>query len=306
MPLDFTALKTFKVVAEQASVTNAANILHCVPSAVTTRIRQLENELGQKLLVRSAKGMVLTPAGRVLMPYAQKAVSLIDETEKAIRQDEEPRGTLCVGATDTAATIYLPSVFATYHETFPNVQFEITSSVTTELIELVKDHSLDCAIINTQVEDPLFNCELVRTERLVIASARSVSAPFKDKEVTFLAARAGGAQRKRIEDWWRTEDYPPMRITELPSLGLRLSFAAAGIGITVVPLSAIEKLAIRDSVRLHAIPEPWCWQDTILISRKDSPSFAARKHFRSILHEFFDNSVNDSLSENRHKHLPEI
>ncbi|WP_226781414.1 LysR family transcriptional regulator [Oceaniglobus trochenteri] len=282
--MNLANLTTLKIVCDTASVTKAAARLHCVPSAVTARLKQLEAEVGQKLVTRESSGMVPTPTGRILLEYSEKAIKLFDEAAKAVRHDAEPRGTLRVGATDTAATIYLPPVFARYHETYPDVTFEITSTVTSELIALVKAHDLDCAIINTQPADPALNIEMVRRERLVLASARRVSDPFGQRDSTFLAARAGGAQRKHIEQWWASSGYPQLRIIEMPSIGLRLSFAAAGIGITVLPLSALENIANRDTVRLHDIPEPWCWQDTVLISRADSPEFAARRRFADILH----------------------
>lgn len=286
--MDLLGLKTLKTVVEFGSVTRAAEALHCVPSAVTARVRRLEDELGRKLLTRKSKAMVPTPTGRILLAYAERAVKLFDEAEKAARQDATPRGRLRVGATDTAATIYLPPVLARYHETYPDVALELTSTVTAELIAMVKDHALDCAIVNTRPGDPLLTSELVREERLVLASARSIADPFARDPVTFLAARAGGAQRKRIEQWWSEAGHAPMRIIELPSIGLRLSFAAAGIGVTAMPLSALDALAHRQAVRLHDIPDPWRRQETVLISRADSPSFAARRCFREMLHAAFN------------------
>lgn len=285
--MDLTAFKTLKAVADHASVTRAADALYCVPSAVTARIRQLESEIGQKVLIHQNNQMRLTVAGRTLYAYAERAIKIFEDAQKAVSDDSEPRGTLRIGATDTAATIYLPPVFARYHETFPDVAIEITSTVTSELTAMVKDHSLDCAIINTQLDDPDIVCERVRKERLILASARSNKNPYEQDHVTFLAARAGGAQRKRVETWWSQGGYPPMRVIEMPSIGLRVSFAAAGIGVTVLPVLALDGLANRDTLRLHDIPEPWSWQETVFISRRDGPGFAALRKFREMLHEAF-------------------
>lgn len=281
--MDLTALKTFRTVAETSSVTRAAHILCCVPSAVTARLRQLEDEVGQPLFLRERQGMILTPKGRVLLDYAEKAMSLFQEAERAVRSDDHPEGTLKIGATDTAATIYLPRVFSAYHQSFPEVQLEITSGVTETLIAAVRDHQLDCAIVNRDVTDPEFRAEKVRRERLVLVSSLTVDEPEKMDEFTFLAAPGGCVQRARIEEWWGKSGRAPIRIIEMSNIELRISCAAGGMGITVLPLSTVERLADRETVRFHDIPEPWCWLDTYLISRADSLSFAARRQFRSIV-----------------------
>jgi DNA-binding transcriptional LysR family regulator len=285
--MDLSALKTFQAVAETASVTRAADKLCCVPSAVTARLRQLEQEIGQPLFLRERQGMILTPKGRVLLDYAKKAMVLFDEAEKAVRHDDLPQGTLKVGATDTAATLYLPRVFAQYHLSYPDVSLEVTSGVTETLIAGVRDHKLDCAIVNREVRDPLFKAEQVRRERLVLVSALTVDQITDADEFTFLAAPTGCVQRARVEEWWSEGAHAPIRLIEMANIEMRISCAAAGMGVTVLPLSTLERLADRETVRIHDVPEPWAWLDTFLISRADSPSFAARRLFREmVLQEF--------------------
>ena len=284
--MDIAALRTVAAVADAGSVTAASVRLHCVPSAVTARLRALEAELGQALFVRRPRGMTPTPAGEVLLGYARRAIALMDEAARALAPDAAPEGPLRIGATDTSATVHLPPVFARYHETHPAVTLSVASMVTRELLEEVREHRLDCVIVNTAPRDPALRCDRVRTERLVLATARSVGDPFR-RPATFLAARAGGAQRARVEAWWREVGGPPVEVIELPSIGLRLSFAAAGIGVTAVPASALTVLGVERALRLHPIPEPWCLQDVALVTRADAAPFAALEAFRAMLLEAY-------------------
>lgn len=289
--MDVAALRTVQAVAEAGSVTAAAARLHCVPSAVTARLRALEAELGQPLFVRRPRGMTPTPAGVVLLGYAARAIRLMDEAARALAPGAAPQGTLRIGATDTSATVHLPPVFARFHEAHPAVTLRLTSMVTRELLAEVREHRLDCAIVNAVPRSPALRCDRIRTERLVLASARSVRDPFERSPATVLAARAGGAQRARIEAWWREAGGPPMEVIELPSIGLRLSFAAAGIGVTAVPASALGVLGAERTLRLHEIPPPWCEQDVTLVTRADAPPFAAMDAFREMLLEAYGNGA---------------
>jgi DNA-binding transcriptional LysR family regulator len=281
--MDIIDLRTVGAIADAGSVTAAAARLGCVPSAVTARLRAIETKLGQPLFVRLPRGMATTSAGEVLRGYAERAVALMDEAERAIDIGAEPRGVLRVGATDTSATIHLPPVFASYHDAHPDVSLQVTSLVTDELIREVLRGRLDCAIVNTAPSDPGLARDHVRTERLVLATARAYVDPFGRSPATFLAARAGGAQRARIEAWWREAGGPPMSVIELPSIGLRLSFAAAGIGVTALPLSALDVLGVSANLRLHPIPEPWCDQEITLVSRVGEARFPAFAAFRDML-----------------------
>ena len=285
--MDIVGLRTLSTVVRTGSMTRAADVLNCVPSAVTQRLKSLETEVGRRLVARQRSGVVPTPAGRVLLRYAEDAVRLFDEAARALQDDAQPAGTLKVGVTDTAATVYLPPVFARYHETHPEVALEITSSVTSELISMVREHALDCAIVNGTIDDPALRFEHVRTERLVLVSARTVDDPYAANPVTFLAAREGGRQRQRIEEWWAARGGPAMRILTLPSIGHRLSFAAAGVGVTVMPVSALGSLPGRDSIRLHPLEEPWCWQETAFVTRQGAFPMASERAFRDVLRAEF-------------------
>jgi DNA-binding transcriptional LysR family regulator len=285
--MDIVAFRTVRAVARAGGVTAAAVELNCVPSAITARIRQIEAEIGQPLFVRRPRGMQPTPAGEILVGYAERAIRLVDEAALALAPTAAPRGTLRIGATDTSATVHLPAVFARYHEAHPQVALEVASMVTRDLLRAVREMRLDCAIVNAIPRDPAIRADRIRTETLVLASARGIADPFARRPATFLAARAGGAQRAQVEAWWREAAGVPMEVIELPSIGLRLSFAAAGIGLTVVPASALDVLSVGGALRLHAIPEPWCRQDVALATRADAPRFPALEAFRAMLLEAY-------------------
>src|SRR3569833_1354931 len=101
-------LCVFVVVVWFGGLNCAAGELHTVQSNVTARIRQLEDELGTALFQRNRNGVVLTPAGRRLLPYAARIAGLIADAKRAVADDGHPKGKLAVGSLETTAGLRLP------------------------------------------------------------------------------------------------------------------------------------------------------------------------------------------------------
>jgi hypothetical protein len=102
--MDAADLKVFAAVARIGGMNRAANELHTVQSNVTARVRTLEEELGVQLFHRGRKGVTLTAAGERLLPYAIKVAHLLEEAQKAVKDDGKPRGSLTIGSVET--TVY--------------------------------------------------------------------------------------------------------------------------------------------------------------------------------------------------------
>lgn len=121
--MDLASLRIFKSVVEQGGINKAAAKLHRVPSNVTTRIKQLEEQLGAELFLRVGGRLALSSEGKLLLTYADRLLRLSSEAEAALRQGK-PRGTLRIGALESTAGSRLPPVLSRYHALYPEVQIE--------------------------------------------------------------------------------------------------------------------------------------------------------------------------------------
>jgi DNA-binding transcriptional LysR family regulator len=102
--VEFSQLRIFQAVAEEGSITRAAERLHRVPSNLSTRLKQLEEQLGVDLFLRERQRLQLSPAGKVLLDYATKLFALHDEAHAAV-QGGQPAGDFLLGTMySTAAT----------------------------------------------------------------------------------------------------------------------------------------------------------------------------------------------------------
>lgn len=95
--MDLTQLEMFNAVAEAGSITQAAAKVHRVPSNLTTRLRQLETELGVDLFIRENQRLRLSPAGHNFLRYSQQILTLVDEARSVVAGDE-PQGLFSLGS----------------------------------------------------------------------------------------------------------------------------------------------------------------------------------------------------------------
>src|ERR1700758_764512 len=130
--MDLAALAIFRAVVRENGVTRAAAKLNRVQSNVTTRIKQLEAELGTDLFTRDGRKLVLTPAGHTLLGYAERLLALADEARHAIRENR-PSGRLRLATMESAAASRLPSLLAQYHQNWPEVALELETGTSVRL-----------------------------------------------------------------------------------------------------------------------------------------------------------------------------
>ena len=105
--MDLGDLNIFRAVVQTGGITRAAEKLHRVQSNVTTRVRQLEQDLGVDLFIREGKRMHLSPAGKLLLNYADQLLDLAQEAREAVH-DVKPRGLFRLGSMESTAAIRLP------------------------------------------------------------------------------------------------------------------------------------------------------------------------------------------------------
>jgi DNA-binding transcriptional LysR family regulator len=144
--MDLSELRIFRAVVREGGVTRAAERLHRVQSNVTTRVRQLEDDLGTALFVREGKRLHLTPAGQTLLGYADRLLALADEARDAV-QDPRPRGVFRLGAMESTAAVRLPGPLHEFHRRYPGVQLEMRIGNPETLAKGILAGDLDAAFV---------------------------------------------------------------------------------------------------------------------------------------------------------------
>lgn len=145
-PLDSDLMRSFLAVADSGSVTAAAGRLYRTQSAVSLQVKRLEESLGQPLFERQARGVVLTPRGEQLVPYARRVVALLDEAAVALR--EKPLvGPVRVGIPDEYSGTVLPRALAAFDERHEGVQISVRVDHSSAQIAALEADEIDIGVI---------------------------------------------------------------------------------------------------------------------------------------------------------------
>lgn len=159
--MDLTQLEMFNAVALTGSITQAAAKVHRVPSNLTTRIRQLEADLGVSLFIRENQRLRLSPAGHNFLRYSQQILALVDEARMVVA-GEEPQGLFSLGALESTAAVRIPALLAGYNQRYPKIQFALTTGPSGAMLDGVLEGKLNAAFI----DGPLMHPGLKRAQAL--------------------------------------------------------------------------------------------------------------------------------------------
>lgn len=271
--MDLSDLKIFSAVVREGGITRAAERLHRVQSNVTTRIRQLEDDIGAPLFIREGKRLHLSPAGRVLLDYADRLLALADEARYAV-QDPRPRGVFRLGAMESTAAVRLPGPLSEYHRLYPEVMLELRTGNPPALARAILAGELDAAMVTAPYAEAPFEKIAVFEEEPVIVSAADVPAIGKKGHLprTIIAFEHGCPHRKRLEDWYALRGEMPERTIELGSYHAMLGCVVAGMGVALLPRSVLTTFPESKRLKIHSLPPGQNRAETNLIWRKGAGS----------------------------------
>ncbi|GID06816.1 LysR family transcriptional regulator [Pseudomonas sp. 008] len=268
--MEFSQLRIFQAVAEEGSITRAAERLHRVPSNLSTRLKQLEEQLGVELFVRERQRLQLSPAGKVLLDYTTKLFALHDEAHAAV-QGGQPAGDFVLGTMYSTAAIHLPELLARYHRRYPAVNLQVQSGPSGELLEGLLTGRLDAALVDGPLELAGLDGVPLCDERLVLISEADhppVRSALDVEGRSVFTFRQGCSYRMRLEAWFAHDHAAMGRAMEIESYPGMLACVIAGSGVALMSESMLASLPGRESVAVHPLAEPFASATTWLMWRK--------------------------------------
>ncbi|MDC9813624.1 LysR family transcriptional regulator [Rhizobium binxianense] len=279
--MDLSSIEIFLAVASDRSVTRAAKAVGRVPSNVTTRVQQLEEDLGVSLFSRDGKKMTLTREGETFLAYANRLMALALEARQAVRP-LAPSGTLRVGTMESTAASRLPAALTQFKRMWPDVSLHLTMGASRDLARAVAADALDCALIarppkTMRGEDEAFDAQIRGLEReplfvedllIVLPPGHPPIKSAADLRVGAIAALEPGCTYRRIaENWARKSNALPT--SELGSYHAILASVATGNTAGVMPKSVLDLMHWPPPVQAYQLGPV----ETLLVYRKnDRPS----------------------------------
>ncbi len=266
--MQLKSLRLLVAVAETGSFGAAAKRLHTVQSNVTTHIKKLEEELSVKLIHRAGR-VRPTSAGWALVEYAERMITAHDEAVSLFKGQVKACGRLRIGAMETTTALRLPPILAAYHAAQPDVDIQIKTGPTAELVELLLNGQVDCIFVAGRLEHGHYHSLKAFSEQLVlVGSTPMTQMPSSQALLTsaFLAFRQGCSYRQRIELLLASQGVNAGRIFEFGSLDALLGCVAAGMGYTVLPRGTVEAHQHRFGIHTLALPASIANIDTYFVA----------------------------------------
>lgn len=254
--MELSDLTIFRTVAESGGITRAAEKLNRVPSNVTTRIGQLEDDLGVKLFVREGRNIRLSPAGAILLEKAQRLLELARETREAVHEST-PRGVLKLGAYESTASVWLPGRLIEFQKNFPQVTLELHTWSVQAMLAGIMSGELEAAMLSGYDDDPRFDKLHMYDDEVVLVAPKNKDplARGKKEDFVLLSFEDDCPLRHQIEHYVREEIRTPSRVISMSSNHALLGCVAAGMGIGMMPQSVLPSFPGNKLLNVHRIPK---------------------------------------------------
>lgn len=274
--MDLRQLEHFLAVAEHGSFTAAAREVMIVQSALSTSVRNLEQDLGTPLFERTTRRVLLTEAGRTLLPVARRVLA-----EAAAARDQVAAvaglraGQVAVGTLQTLTSVDLPAELAAFHRAHPGVRITVRDALVPDLVAAVADGELDLAYVAP--EDPLPHGVQVFTEwqeELVLttgpdhrlAATASVDLSTLESE-PFVVARAGTGLEATIRRLFSEHGLQRRVGCRVTQMSVLVELVRHGLGVTILPRPMVE----RAGLPCVPIVQPGAIRTVQLIGRAPEP-----------------------------------
>ena len=245
-------LQVFYTVAKQLSFTKAAEQLFMTQPAVTFQVKQLEEHFNTRLFDRSHGRIALTPAGRLVMDYAERVLALTEEMDTRVADlTGSIGGALSLGASMTIAEYILPKILGEFKASHPEVQAHMTVANSETIVNRVADHTLDVGLIESPSYLPTLQIEVCCDDELVVICApehaiarRKSVRPQELVSLAWVRREPGSGTREFTDNYLRECLISPEDLDVMMELGSPeaiKSVVETGLGIAVVSRATIVK-----------------------------------------------------------------
>lgn len=246
--MDLGLLQTLVAVVEEGSFSGAGQKLLRTQPAISLALQRLEADLGEKLVDRSSKNLVLTDAGRVVLEYARRFDGLEQELRNALVElRDKQAGKLTIGANESTA-LYLLVHIEAYRKLYPGVKVEIRRSLSSRIPEAVLNGSLDLGAVSYAPRDPSLVAKEIYNDRLTfIVSPKHRFAGREKLSIselgmeTFIAHNVVSPYRQQVIDTFRRHKVPLKMEIEMPTIETIRKLVQLNMGVAFLPKMCVEQ-----------------------------------------------------------------
>ena len=288
MNINFELYRIFYVVANHSNITKASEELNISQPAISKSIKNLEDQLGGNLFIRTKRGVILTEEGKEFYNYIKQAMEYINNAEKKFTNlINLETGCIKIGINTTLTKEFLLPFLEEFHSLYPKIDIQIITGLTTELISKLKNGLIDIVFLNLNDKDYGNDIDIIKCKKIhdiFIASEKYSELNIKVisletlKNYPLIFQAKGSNTRNFLDNFLKEKNITLKPNIELASYSLVTEFCKAGFGIGYAVKEFVQKdlnegkifsLKIKET-----IPERYIG---FAISNKHLPSFSTKK-----------------------------
>lgn len=288
MNIDFELYRIFYVVANNKNITKASEELNISQPAISKSIKNLEDQLGGQLFIRTKRGVILTEEGKEFYNYIRQAIEYINNAENKFTDlINLETGTIRIGISTTLTKEFLLPYIEEFHDKYPKIDIQINTNVSSELLSKLRNGLLDIVILH--LVDKNYGDDVEITKCKKITDCFAVNKKYKDlidKELSIkdlnnypLILQPKGANTRAFLDNFAREYGVTLKPSmELAGYTLVVEFTKIGLGIGYVnedyskdlfSNKELYKLNIKEKIPSRYIG--------IALSKNHIPNFSTKK-----------------------------
>jgi DNA-binding transcriptional LysR family regulator len=246
--LNMNQLRSFYMAAKLRSISKAAQTLMVTPPAITIQVKQLEETIGIRLLVRDGNSIRLTDTGEIVFKRAEAIFQEIHEMEGFLEDVSTGKsGELRLGSPEIPLKRLLPLI-ETFRKTYPGIRIVLDQGSNAEMLKSIKDHRNELAVIRYRPSSSRLKTKVIGKEEVVlVAATESVHLTGSEISVTQLSKiplilrREGSAVREAVLDYLGKFKVTPLIAMESTSVVLLKEFVRQDNGIAFVERDAVDE-----------------------------------------------------------------
>jgi len=290
-------LKAFCLVVEMKSFSKAGEAIFVTQSAMSHLIKHLEDEMGVKLINRSGKKVMPTPAGWLFYSQSKKILEAYKELGNDINKlIKEIKGPLNLGASTTVARYLLPQVLYDFSKRYPEVQINLVVSNTEAIINELQQGNIDLGIVEGNIKNKGIALEEIADDEIFLI-ASDVNPLAKKKNIhavdilsqPFIMPQSGSGLREFIEDFFQATRIEPKDIKISMTLGdseLIVQMVQSGLGISFVSKWTVFRPIKEGTIKVLRLPGKSLYRKFYIASADKEPSTMVVKTFHKFIKEY--------------------
>jgi LysR family hca operon transcriptional activator len=243
--MELRHLRYFVAVADAGSLTVAAEQkLHTSQPSLSRQIRDLEQEVGVPLMIRSAHGVELTPAGKAFLEHARMALLQAEAAkEAAVRATQPARPTFSLGFLSGAEIGLLPEVDRILRDGFPGIEIRLSSDYSPVLAKAVMRRKIDAAFMRPEEQMGDLACRRVRTDPLIfvlpsdhrLASQAAIAPEEITNETFYFPSKSAPAVRRAVVEYFNRAGVDLKPEHEVHNVVHAISMITSTRGVMMLP-----------------------------------------------------------------------